>query len=81
VDAEAAQRGLQALAGQRQARRLQAALDEARDAAADEFPDGRRRQGREPLLGEHRVGRGREVGRSVEQRAVQVEQDGTQAAR
>ena len=73
--AEAAQRALQARAGKREARRLQAALDQMRDAAADEVAHGARRQGCEPLVGEHRVRRRGDLGRGVEQRAVEVEQD------
>jgi hypothetical protein len=77
VRAEVAQRGLELRAGQRQPGGDEAALDKPRDALADEIAHRALGQGLEPLPGEHGVdGRG-EVGCGVEERAVQVEEDGS----
>jgi hypothetical protein len=75
MPAEADQRGLQ-LAGQGQSRGDEAFFDEVRDAAADEVAHHVLGQGVEPLPGEHRVHRRGKIRGGVEQRAVQVEEDG-----
>ena len=55
-------------------RSLEAACHQVRDAFADVVPDDARLQRAQSEFTQRRVRRGREVGRRVEQRAVQIDQ-------
>jgi hypothetical protein len=56
-------------------------MDEGRDPAADVGGDHGRVPARKPEIGEHRVRRGGDVGGGIEERAVQVEEDGADRRR
>jgi hypothetical protein len=55
-------------------------VHERRDSAPDVGGDLRRIAAREPEIGEHRVRRRGDVGCGVEKRAVEVAEDGAEAA-
>ena len=57
----------------------QACLDHGARAAADERVQSLRGNGREPDLLKHVIGRGRQIGRGVDEGAVEVEDDGAVA--
>jgi len=56
-------------------------VDERRDPPADVGRDLRRVPARATEIREHRVRRGGDIGRRVEERAVQVEEDGADRRR
>ena len=56
-------------------------MHEPRDAAADVGGDLGRVAAREAEIREHRVRRSGDIGRGIEERAVEVDQDGADAAR
>ena len=59
----------------RAAGRIEAPRDQCRHAVADETGDTLKRQGRPPKVAEHPVRRSMEIRRTVDQRAVKVEND------